>query len=63
MGSSISIKNPEDITVADKYQVLNVAAGEIPNLEAVAKLIRQGKFKNIVCLCGAGISTSKGIGT
>lgn len=37
-------------------------AGESgPTLKDVAELIKQGKVKNVIFLCGAGISTSAGI--
>ncbi|KAM0750259.1 NAD-dependent deacetylase sirtuin-2 [Meredithblackwellia eburnea MCA 4105] len=39
----------------------SVKLGDTPKLEDVAKLIKDGKIKRVVCLAGAGISTSAGI--
>ena len=35
--------------------------GQHPSAQVIAQGIREGKYKNIVVLCGAGMSTSAGI--
>ena len=56
MGASISLKDPDHISVLERRQVLNLDKDEQPSLKAVAALIIQREIKNIICLCGAGIS-------
>ena len=53
-----AIKATEDIAEAERASVFG---GEPPSLEAIAKIIREGRAKNIVVLCGAGASVSAGI--
>ena len=62
MGGGSSTLHPSAIAQAERQAVLGLdSEGEAPSLEKVAKLIREGKAKNIVFLCGAGISVSAGI--
>lgn len=59
--SSIAYKAPADINIEERMRVLDLTPGEQPSLESVAKKINCGDIKNIVILCGAGISVSCGI--
>ena len=56
MGNS-AFKDPKDIDPAQRNGVL----GGSPSLRKVADLIASGCVKNIVVVCGAGISVSTGI--
>ena len=60
-GASSSYKDPADIPNEVKANVLGLGSHEKPSLEAVARKIKSGEIKKIVCLCGAGISVSCGI--
>jgi NAD-dependent SIR2 family protein deacetylase len=53
-----AFKAPEDIPSTDRSKVFD---GKTPTLAEVARLISTGAAKNIVVLCGAGISVSAGI--
>ena len=55
MGHSLSRPAPS------LEQRRRVFAGDAPSLDLLSERIINGDIKNIVCLCGAGISTSAGI--
>ena len=57
MGNT-SFKEVDDIPKEERAAVFN---GRQPGRDAVAALIREGRAKNIVVLCGAGVSVSAGI--
>lgn len=59
--ASIAFKDPADIEEQEKSSVLGLGPGEAPSLQSIAKKITSGEIRNIVCLCGAGISVSCGI--
>lgn len=61
--SSIAYKNPGDIDLVERSQVLdlNLNNGQQPTLEDIAKKILSNNINNIVILSGAGISVSCGI--
>ena len=61
MGAGNSVEHPSSISASKKRAVLEMEEGEVPSVAHVAKLIRERKFKNVVVLCGAGISVSAGI--
>ena len=58
MGTTLSVPEPSDLPLAAREAVLG---GRSRSLEGVAQLIKQGRARKIVCLCGAGISVSAGI--
>mmetsp|Transcript_151620 Transcript_151620/g.264902 ORF Transcript_151620/g.264902 Transcript_151620/m.264902 type:complete len:383 (-) Transcript_151620:335-1483(-) len=57
MGNT-AFKEVDEIPVEERAAVFN---GNQPSLNAVAELIRERRVKNIVALCGAGVSVSAGI--
>eukprot|EP00854_Cymbomonas_tetramitiformis_P028565 gene28565-35425_t len=55
---NVAVKETSEIPEDERAAVLG---GGTPDLEAIAKLIRDGNARNIVAVCGAGISVSAGI--
>ena len=53
-----AVKATGDIPESERSAVFG---GRPPSLEAVAALISSGRAKNIVVVCGAGVSVSAGI--
>ena len=58
MGGGISVTQPKDLPASERTACL---PGEGATLEGVIELLRSGRARQIVCLCGAGISVSAGI--
>lgn len=55
-GLTVQIPEPEDIPLSVRTKCLPSL-----DLDGVVQLLKQGKVKKVVCLCGAGISVSAGI--
>ena len=58
MGAAISVTQPSELPASERSACL---PGEGATLEGVIELLRSGKARQVVCLCGAGISVSAGI--
>ena len=62
MGVTFSLPHPRTIPKEKRQAVLGLnSLKDKPSLEKIATLIREGKAKKIMFLCGAGISVSAGI--
>merc|ERR1719419_103373 len=59
IGASINLysEDPEKVDEKDRFEVL----GGKPSIEAVAAGLKEGRYKNVIIMTGAGLSTAAGI--
>jgi len=57
MGSPLYLEDPEEVSEQDRLEVL----GGNPTLEQISVGLKSGRYKNVIVMTGAGMSTAAGI--